>query len=310
MSATLTSGSADTDVERHGELTLERYAFILAHTLHFSRDDLPEVLARLGVPGERWALAASGWTSALAAEVRQEHSARVLRFGAAFAAARRRLRQELPELRAIGPLPEEIAPPPRDAADAPPAPEPAPLPLPSPAPEPAPRPLPPAVSEPARVPLPARAPPGLAVTAPTLDIARVAALPFAARPAGSPPPADPPPARPPPPRPAGLAETALALDLPIPRGAALPFAAPPGPKPADEPPLPMERHVSLSVELAASPHRAQEILARYRLTPAARELADQYWQARMAGDPMIRAAWERAYGAYRAWFLKNNPPLR
>ena len=50
MSATLTSGSADTDVERHGELTLERYAFILAHTLHFSRDDLPEVLARLGVP--------------------------------------------------------------------------------------------------------------------------------------------------------------------------------------------------------------------------------------------------------------------
>jgi hypothetical protein len=148
--------------------------------------------------------------------------------------------------------------------------------------------------------------------------------------------------------PAGLGGTSLLVD--VPRGAALPFAksdprskkaetaaeplppiapdAPqrkklgelkfgmeipknlPPPRSVYAPPLTLEQHASLAVELATSPETTTEILARYRLTPEARAELDAHYHDKIAGSAELRAAWDRAYHAYSTWLAANRRSAR
>jgi len=99
-----------------------------------------------------------------------------------------------------------------------------------------------------------------------------------------------------------------------PRGPALPFEsshpAAPSPAPAPitpskPPPLSLEQYVSICVDLAARPTRREVILGRYRMTDEQHRRADAYWQERMAADPMVWMAWDRACVTYRAWLAQS-----
>lgn len=151
-----------------------------------------------------------------------------------------------------------------------------------------------------------RAPSKLAGTALAEDVPRKAALPFVAGSAPGAPLAPLPPSMPPePPRPSGRADlggTSLAFESPS--RAALPFpAVQPSNAPPTPPSLTLEQHASLCCELTEAPDRAAETLARYQVTPAQKQAADQHYAARFAADPASRAAWDRAYTTYRAWWL-------
>jgi hypothetical protein len=188
----------------------------------------------------------------------------------------------------------------------------------------------------------------LAGTALVVDAPRAPALPFDASAAPEPAIATSATSEPAAPRaPAGLGGTALALD--VPRGAALPFAksvaeaitaeikaeASPAPavtapkkklgdlkfgmeipknlppaRSAYVPPLTLEQHASLAVELAASPEAANETLGRYHLTPEARAELDAYYRQKMAASAETRAAWDRAYHSYFTWLAANRRPAR
>lgn len=113
---------------------------------------------------------------------------------------------------------------------------------------------------------------------------------------------------------ADLRGTALALD--VPRKEALPFSAgaltppwpssgnhadtsEPKPSAAEAPPaLTLEQHASMTMDIAAAPERALEVLSRYRLSPDAKRAVDEYYRAVMADDPGVRDAWNRACQAY------------
>lgn len=158
-----------------------------------------------------------------------------------------------------------------------------------------------------------RPPAKLAGTALALDLPKRAALPFAPGAPGAaassptPGPVVPAPRR-------DLSGTAMALELPL--RAALPFPGPP-PAPAAPPPpiaaqapvappavpvsLTLEQHASLCCELTEAPDRAMETLARYRITPAEKQAADQHYAERFARQPAARTAWDAAYATYRAW---------
>lgn len=170
----------------------------------------------------------------------------------------------------------------------------------------------------------------LAGTALVVDAPRAPALPFDASASPDPAIATTTTTEPAAPRaPAGLGGTALALD--VPRGAALPFAksvAPPKKKLGDlklgmdipknlpparsayAPPLTLEQHASLTVELAASPEAAAETLARYRLTPEARAELDAHYRRKVAASAETRAAWDGAYQSYFTWLAANRRPAR
>ena len=76
-----------------------------------------------------------------------------------------------------------------------------------------------------------------------------------------------------------LRGTALSLD--VPRKEALPFSA------VAPPVLTLEQHASMTVDIAAAPEHALEVLARYRLTLDAKRAVDEYYRA------MI---WQRTQG--------------
>ena len=116
-----------------------------------------------------------------------------------------------------------------------------------------------------------------------------------------------------------LSETSLALN--VPRGPVIPFARPAVATPATPPPiapsastqavaLTLEQHASLCVELALAPEHTAETLARYRLAPEAKALADQHFRVRMDQDPETRSAWDRAYKTYHAWVTTSRGPSR
>ncbi len=88
-----------------------------------------------------------------------------------------------------------------------------------------------------------------------------------------------------------LRGTALALD--VPRKEALPFSA------VAPPALTLEQHASMTVDIAAAPERALEVLARYRLTLDAKRAVDEHYRAMMAADPAVNDAWHRACQTYR-----------
>jgi hypothetical protein len=192
---------------------------------------------------------------------------------------------------------------------------------------------------------PRRAPSKLAGTAMAVDVPRGPALPF--DPGAAPAIALEAKAPPAPPAPAGLGGTSLLLDLP--RGAALPFAkgdprankpeikpeasAPepattakkklgelkfgmaipknlPPARGAYAPPLTLEQHASLTVELAVAPEKVAETLARYHLTPAARAELDAHYREKIAASAGTRAAWDHAYQSYFAWLAANRRTAR
>jgi hypothetical protein len=64
------------------------------------------------------------------------------------------------------------------------------------------------------------------------------------------------------------------------------------------------------VEIARSPARAAETLARYRITPQEKVLVDQYYRDSMAANPEIRAAWERSYQSYQVWLQTHQGRTR
>jgi hypothetical protein len=92
------------------EIEIERYADVLAHTIHFRTAPTSEVLARLNVPAKRWNEAHAKWTRILVEEATEDDAPLARQFGTAFAVARTRLRNECPALESLGPLPVEEAP--------------------------------------------------------------------------------------------------------------------------------------------------------------------------------------------------------
>lgn len=100
-----------------------------------------------------------------------------------------------------------------------------------------------------------------------------------------------------------------------PRGPVLPFAQKSTPKSpaAEQSPsiqLTLEQHASLWVELTLRPDQEPAILARYHLKPDQKDPIDRHWRARIAKDPALRDAWNRAFSQYRDWVLAQNPRKR
>ncbi|MFO0588533.1 MAG: hypothetical protein U0441_13375 [Polyangiaceae bacterium] len=63
--------------------------------------------------------------------------------------------------------------------------------------------------------------------------------------------------------------------------------------------LTLEQHASLCAELAFSPERASEVLARYGVTSETKRGLDELY----LGAPGQKGAWEAAYRAYYAWLV-------
>jgi hypothetical protein len=74
--------------------------------------------------------------------------------------------------------------------------------------------------------------------------------------------------------------------------------------------LTLEQYASLCVELALSPATRPEILVRYWMNDEAYRRVEANWQRRMAADPMVWMAWDRACAAYRAWLAQRQEALR
>jgi len=87
------------------EIDLDRYAEVLAHTLHFRDAPSSEVRARLRVPETRWNEAHAKWTRVLVQEAADDEAPAARQFGAAFAKTRTRLREERTTLESLGSLP-------------------------------------------------------------------------------------------------------------------------------------------------------------------------------------------------------------
>jgi hypothetical protein len=114
---------------------------------------------------------------------------------------------------------------------------------------------------------------------------------------------------PPPPPPRSSAPSAGSTQaIRIVPGVGLPFQSsapttpPSAPPAAEEPPMPMERHAYMCLELALDPARTDEVLARYGVSAEVRARADAYYRARLAVDTDLAARWHHAYAAYHAWF--------
>jgi hypothetical protein len=83
----------------------------------------------------------------------------------------------------------------------------------------------------------------------------------------------------------------------------LPFESAAPPSSSAE--LSVEQYASLCVELAVEPAKADEVLRRYRLTPDERKTLDEHWQRRFATQAAVWMAYDRAYAAYKKWFLAS-----
>jgi hypothetical protein len=151
--------------------------------------------------------------------------------------------------------------------------------------------------------------PALGGTALAVDVPRGPALPFAgeikanvAPPA--PPPAPLPAPLPAPPDPAKRKKLGeLRFGMEIPKN--LPLA-----RAAYTPPLTLEQHASLAVELGLAPDKTAETLARYHLTNETRAQLDAHYGAKIAASPETRAAWDRACQSYTTWLAASRRPAR
>ena len=69
--------------------------------------------------------------------------------------------------------------------------------------------------------------------------------------------------------------------------------------------LTLERHASMTVEIAMAPEKALEVLARYGLTAEGKRAVDAYWREQVERDAGVREAWQRAYGVYWEWVVTS-----
>jgi hypothetical protein len=334
------SGENDGEEATRGGLTIARYGEVMAHVRYFPRAKKGEVLARLGVDEDDWDEAVSSWTDALADASEREDEGLSRQFGLAVAQTKERLVREKPPVASLGPLPGEGEEEPATAQALPPGVEPsAPLAPPQPA-EPNPNfappppglvasPAPPAPVAPAFV-----MPEGMkhwsyiqGTQLAPMSAPEKPALPFVSGEPGdrsSPPPHAAAPAEVPPPlRPAAppvggetrdissVVAAVMAQRSPLPFDSrtdapANRVSAPPAYRPTvAAPALTLEQYASLCVEIAAAPARMAEISMRYGLTDEQRGRADAYWRARMAAEPEVAAAWNRAYATYRQWLSQR-----
>ncbi len=61
----------------------------------------------------------------------------------------------------------------------------------------------------------------------------------------------------------------------------------------------------MCLELALDPAHAADVLARYQVSAALKQHADDFYRARLAADPELRAQWNRAFEIYRVWFTSQ-----
>jgi len=106
--------------------------------------------------------------------------------------------------------------------------------------------------------------------------------------------------------PAPSRETPAAHRDPRPFGP--PVAAPVAAWPEAPPPMSLERHASMCLEIALEPSRVGEVLACYQVTAQEKASADEYYRARIAVDPELGAKWNNAYAIYHAWFISRSRP--
>jgi hypothetical protein len=128
-----------------------------------------------------------------------------------------------------------------------------------------------------------RAPAALSGTSMGHVIPKGPALPFAAPPASAAPQA--------------------AAPAPAPAAPALSPAAQPPAAPAQAPALTLEQYASLCVDLSVDVAKTGETLQRYGMTMDQARALDAYWKGRVASEPAVREAFDRAYAAYRTWLL-------
>lgn len=307
----MSDDSSDAEEDRlRKAVRLDRYADILAHVMHFGTDRAEEVVARFGLSLERWRSIDKAWTSELALGMKRQQREQALRFSAAFHGRRQRLVRQHPPLDSIGDASQKADP---DLPESPPpnvATQPSGVPsfmlvpaTPPSAPPPASsspwaRGVPitmPAVS-PAITPAPAPAPSSKPL--PFLEgIPASAALQSAVEHAhaiqGAPSPAVVP-----------IGMTAPASDdISTIARKILPFTkqSPSEPPPSREVELTLEQHASLHVDLEMMPEQEAETLRRYGLSAKQHARLDEDWEARIALDPRLAAAWQQAIAQYRAW---------
>jgi hypothetical protein len=88
-----------------------------------------------------------------------------------------------------------------------------------------------------------------------------------------------------------------------PPGPPLPFGA--APDPSSPSGLSLEQYASLCVEVAVEPAQAGDVLLRYGLTSELQRALDGHWQRRIAAEPTVWMAFNRAYAAYKTWFVAS-----
>jgi len=82
-------------------VTLERYAELLAHVVHFGNDRLHELLPRFGLSLEQWGVVDAAWMHELAEGKRRQQHEQAARFNVTFAKARQRLATTQPPMASI-----------------------------------------------------------------------------------------------------------------------------------------------------------------------------------------------------------------
>ncbi len=57
--------------------------------------------------------------------------------------------------------------------------------------------------------------------------------------------------------------------------------------------------------MAADAAKTDATLQRYGLTMDQARAVDAYWKGRVAGEPAVRAAFNRAYATYKMWLAET-----
>lgn len=82
-------------------VTLERYAELLAHVVHFGQDRLQELLPRFGLSPEQWSVIDAAWMHELAEGKRRQQHEQGARFNLTFTKTRQRLATTQPPMASI-----------------------------------------------------------------------------------------------------------------------------------------------------------------------------------------------------------------
>ncbi len=267
-------------------VSVDRYATVLAHVIHFGPAFLDDVLRRFGLEAAEWRAIDEAWGPELVEVTRRQQGLLAMRFTSTFVRARRQLAAKQPGLSMIGepilrPVPVDEAPEaPRErlvptyqlreqAMSAPP------------------KPAPPPVASPAYVEVeaPRATPPAHLTETATVDlqsIIRGLKLPFAKDAAPRPPERSAP-------RPRSSSGTRELTAMPD-EADVLPF--PPKPD-ADAPDDPTRRFpLAVYAEIAVSLGRGEDkaaLYARHELTEASWSVVASAWAQRIQADPQLQS---------------------